>query len=159
MWLWEGWYWLSWMAIWERFESVCWGESLSQLATVVLVVVPIEVDTEGVLALRGPRSRSRPGNASAVHSLVEVNLVDRKLVNILHISDLSYLPRNLQCHCPFRSVQQIHCHSRVYPGCRGCQLCTQWVPKDPSAGPADPALCFRWHIQSSSWSWQWCQRR
>ena len=53
---------------------------MPQLATVVLVVVPIEVDADGVLAFWGPRAGSRPGNASTVHSLVEVNLVEGKLI-------------------------------------------------------------------------------
>ena len=138
------------VAIWERFESICLCERLPQLAAEVFVVWPVEVDTDGVLALRRPRSGSRPGNASAVHSLVEVNLVDGKLMNIL---DLSNLPHNLRGHCPSQSEQQIHCRSREHPGCRGCQLCTGWVQEDRSAGPGDPAQCFLWHIQSRSLSW------
>ena len=55
---------------------------MSELATVVLVFLPIEVDTDGVLALRAPRPGSRPGNASTVHSLVEVNLVGGKLMKV-----------------------------------------------------------------------------
>ena len=65
---------------------------MSELATVVLVVVPIEVDTDGVLALRGPSSRSSPGNASAVHSLVEVNLVEGK-VNSAHLGFVQLTPQ------------------------------------------------------------------
>ena len=97
---------------------------MPQLATVVLVVVPIEVDADGVLAFRGPRAGARPGNASTVYSLVEVNLGERKLMNVLHILDLTNLPRNLRVHCPSQSVQQIHCRNRGHPGCRGCRLCT-----------------------------------
>ena len=93
------------MAIRERVESVCRGESLSELATVVLVFLPIEVDTDGFLALRAPRPGSRPGNASTVHSLVEVNLVEGKLMKVQLIVDLSNLPRNLRAHCPCQSVQ------------------------------------------------------
>ena len=55
---------------------------MSELATVVLVFLPVEVDTDGVLALRAPRPGSRPGNASTVHSLVEVNLVGGKLMKV-----------------------------------------------------------------------------
>ena len=145
------------MAIWERFESVCWGERLSQLATVVLVVVPIEVDTDGVLALRGPRSGSRPGDASTVHSLVEVNLVEGKLMNILHILDLSNLPRNLRAHCPCQSVQQIHWCSPGHPGCRDSPFCTPWVREDRSAGAGGPPPYFPWHIQNNSLSSLWFQ--
>ena len=55
---------------------------MPKLATVVLVVLPIEVNTDGVLALWAPRPGSRPGNASTVHSLVEVNLVGGKLMKV-----------------------------------------------------------------------------
>ena len=68
---------------------------MPQLATVVLVVVPIEVDADGVLAFRGPRAGARPGNASTVYSLVEVNLVEGKLMKFLHILDCTLLIREV----------------------------------------------------------------
>ena len=62
---------------------------MSELVTVVLVFLPIEVDTDGVLALWGPSSGSCPGNASTVYHLVEVNLaMEGKLIDIRKILEV-----------------------------------------------------------------------
>ena len=44
------------------------------MTAAVVVLIPVEVNADSVLALRGPRARSRPSNASTLQRLVEVNL-------------------------------------------------------------------------------------
>ena len=67
------------VAIWERFESICLCERLPQLAAEVLVVGPVEVDTDGVLALGSPRAWSCPGCAPCADFLVEIDLEEKKI--------------------------------------------------------------------------------
>ena len=78
------------MAVWERFESIFLCQCLCKLTAAVVVVIPVEVNADCVLALRGPCARSRPSNASTLQRLVEVNLKEERS-NFENICCISWL--------------------------------------------------------------------